>query len=262
MATKEHFQAASHGNADFLVTAIANGISVNSVNDHGRTLFHFAALGDHHELIQILVALGGNPRVQDLYGNAPMHWAALNHNFAAIKALQRAGGVCDVANRNGYTPLHSVVYGFGYAPLRNVAIGYPSRVTTALASLAAIVECTDIKFAAKSKSGHTAAEMARQYHNRAFAAVIDAVCVIRCALWLSFWYLIPRAVPRDCVTGPGCVSLVTPPVCVAKWDHGGGSTRHGSTTDSKAPSRVMWYSLCLVVTIQTPNEYRRTLPGC
>ena len=161
------FAAARAGNLPVVVAMLERGVSVNAVNECGHTLMHRAAACGHVHVIEELSRRGGNLRAKNEYGNTPMHYAAGNCDAAVIEAIMHlcdGGGASDVDN-TGWSALHWLAErASDYRP--------PARAD---AALAALVQCTDLNFSAKNRDGRTAACVAREADNEAFAIKLEQV---------------------------------------------------------------------------------------
>jgi len=221
MAIREHWSASS-----CMVAAISGNMPVNSVDWEGCSFLHEAARSNRHDIVVTLLRLGCNPiQTQNARGRTPMHYAAMHCNVATIEVLRLTGigGGCSEKDYYGFTSLHFLAFNAG------------TYTNAALASLAEIVQCTDVDFAAKNDDGQTAAELAREKGNQTFADVIDSVRVCD-ACCLSCRVLISCAV-RCGYTG---AAMVDPSQRMVEWDNGSRSTccnRNGPATIIKASSR-------------------------
>ena len=69
----ELLRAASHGAAATVEAFLARGVHPDSVTDkRGETLLHWAARVNDQAMIQLLLAHGASPAMQDMWGNTPM----------------------------------------------------------------------------------------------------------------------------------------------------------------------------------------------
>lgn len=76
---------------------------VHEVDQFGFTALH-EAVGEHTlEVVQILIAAGGNVNAQNNVGIAPLHLAAYDY---IAEELIKAGADIEIKERNGATPLH------------------------------------------------------------------------------------------------------------------------------------------------------------
>jgi ankyrin repeat protein len=69
----------------------------------GSTAMHFAAFGNHSEIIRILHAAGAHLNVQALGGSTPLHAAASGGAKKAAKVLLELGADDAVRNGEGLT---------------------------------------------------------------------------------------------------------------------------------------------------------------
>ena len=94
---------------------ITNGIDVN-IHDynHEITPLHYSVLLNNKELIAVILKHGGNPNVQDIYGNTPLHYCVTENNFGIVLMLLQSKSTKNISNLNiwnidGEIPLHLVL---------------------------------------------------------------------------------------------------------------------------------------------------------
>ena len=85
---------------------LARGADVNAQDSAGRTPLHFAATLDNPELINTLLAGGADVNLADARGDTPLHLAAIRFRPEALRALLTAGADVNVQNDHDETPLH------------------------------------------------------------------------------------------------------------------------------------------------------------
>jgi outer membrane protein assembly factor BamB len=86
------WKAAREGDLPGVQAAIAAGVDVNAATIYGATALSFAADRGHLEIVQWLLARGGDPNVKDtFYGATPMTWARSGEHFTVITALLAGG---------------------------------------------------------------------------------------------------------------------------------------------------------------------------
>jgi len=167
VATDAHLQVVLDGDLRAVVQMLDGGVSANAANGSGDTFMHCAVQKGHVHVIEELSRRGGNLRAKTKYGYTPMHWAAINCDAAVIEAIMHlcdGGGASDVDN-TGWSALHWLAErASDYRP--------PARAD---AALAALVQCTDLNFSAKNRDGRTAACVAREADNEAFAIKLEQV---------------------------------------------------------------------------------------
>lgn len=162
-ASSSHFDAAVRGDVGAVVAAIEGGVSVHAVDWDGTTVMHMAAYNGRYELVRVLIQrFNASVTAKDNYGSTPMHCAAASCNAATIQAVLGAGGGCSDVTKDGNTALHRLALWASHQP------------TTADAALAVMIKCADIYYGKKNTDGRTAADVARETGNPAFAARIDA----------------------------------------------------------------------------------------
>ena len=94
--------AAEEGHADCVRALIAGGADVNFLcldDELGGSALHLAA---NAEVLRLLLAAGGNPRLVNQFGDTPLHLA---HGAACARLLLEAGAEPNVVNQDGLTPL-------------------------------------------------------------------------------------------------------------------------------------------------------------
>ncbi|XP_019616646.1 PREDICTED: uncharacterized protein LOC109464149 [Branchiostoma belcheri] len=86
------------------------GAGANEITDiehlHGTSL-HSAASEGQTEIVQVLIAAGMDPSVQNHFKDTPLHFAASEGHTETVQALLSAGADPDVVNRMWDTPLNS-----------------------------------------------------------------------------------------------------------------------------------------------------------
>ncbi|CAK9178062.1 unnamed protein product [Ilex paraguariensis] len=97
-------------------------IELNSVDDHGRTALHVAAINGHVEVLRFLVGVGSDPTVVDSNGWTPLHFASSEGHFEAVDfllnnstyvkyALTREGKTAfTIAVDKGYSNLYDLLH--------------------------------------------------------------------------------------------------------------------------------------------------------
>ncbi len=79
---------------------------VNARDEFGRTPLYWAARADHSEVVEILLANGGDINAATPDGWTPLHTAIYNRRTKAAELLISRGADVNVKNKDGETPLH------------------------------------------------------------------------------------------------------------------------------------------------------------
>ncbi len=104
--------AATTNNPELLRNLIANGNSIDSKDEWGKTPLHLASFHGHLECVSILLANGANVNAKDdLRGGSPLHYAALNGHLEVVKLLISKRADINARNKIGGTPLHESAAG-------------------------------------------------------------------------------------------------------------------------------------------------------
>lgn len=76
----------------------------------GRTLMHYAVIGNNSGVISLLAKIGVNPNLCDDNYNTPLHFAIINNAYYAAYELLKLPNIDkDVAGEFEQTPLHKAV---------------------------------------------------------------------------------------------------------------------------------------------------------
>ena len=84
---------------------------VNAKDKNGRTMLHFAALGNKVKKAKYLIDNGSQVNAKDKNKNTPLHTAAIYGYQDIIKLLLDKGSEVNLKNKKGLTPLHCAVMG-------------------------------------------------------------------------------------------------------------------------------------------------------
>ena len=111
----------------------------------GRQPIYFAA-SQSPALIKLLLEHGAQANASNHYGHTPLHVATQNSNPEALTLLLEAGADPNAQNRNGATPMHSAATGTQDTNVWQILLHYGARLDLT------------------NKTGKTALDLARQYH--------------------------------------------------------------------------------------------------
>jgi len=98
--------AAIEGDIDSVVEILENGMDINSTDDVGSTVLHYAVSGDGSEVAKYLVSNGAEVNSLDDYQNSPLHLAAYEGNIKSAALLIKNGAHLNLLNEENETPLH------------------------------------------------------------------------------------------------------------------------------------------------------------
>lgn len=98
--------AANFGNAELIETLIAKGGDVNEEDDCGRKPIHFAAMGNKREIAKVLIEEGIDIDPKTNGGYTPLHYACLMDGEAVVRELINRGVDVNPVNRFGITPMY------------------------------------------------------------------------------------------------------------------------------------------------------------
>ncbi|KAI9199645.1 uncharacterized protein BJ171DRAFT_205538 [Polychytrium aggregatum] len=93
-----------HG-VNSVVDECFGSFDVNGCDDRGRAAVHYASVGGHAPILQLLVDWGANVHAQDMNGNTPLHLAVLSSHLDCVIVLLRAGGNVNILDKFDRTPL-------------------------------------------------------------------------------------------------------------------------------------------------------------
>lgn len=133
--------AAAHGTSEMILSLLDRGANVNAWNRRGQTpLLVCFKRNCNQEGVRILLHLGADVQVADIYGNTALHVAATCYHQNSLEEITTVediidnGGDVNAANASGYTPLHEALRSSQYG------VGETTRV---LLRAGANVHCQD-----------------------------------------------------------------------------------------------------------------------
>ena len=96
-------QAAAEGNIEAVKQHLADGTDAKS--EDGQTSLHFATIGGHKEIAELLIAASADMNAQDEKGNTPLHFAVVFVHKEIVELLIARGANVNAKNDKGWTPL-------------------------------------------------------------------------------------------------------------------------------------------------------------
>jgi len=104
-------EAAANGLQNVVIRLIGMDRDVNETDNINATPLHYATLGGHTEVVQLLVkATGCNLNAQDSLGHTPLSHAAANGFTKIVRVLLAAHANANLQDLGGNTPLHHAVH--------------------------------------------------------------------------------------------------------------------------------------------------------
>ena len=86
------YPAAESGDYTAVMSALENGLKVDQPDKEGKTLLHYAVLGDQQKLaIRLIEEYKANVNIKDKDGNSPLAYAKQYQNDVLYSVLQTAG---------------------------------------------------------------------------------------------------------------------------------------------------------------------------
>lgn len=101
----EFLEDVKNGRRDNVYKSLVRGQSANTSNGLGQTAVMFAALGNHVEILELLITNKGNVRLKDREGRTPLFWAAGSGHADAVEVLLKAGAPPNDIDRQGTSAL-------------------------------------------------------------------------------------------------------------------------------------------------------------
>ncbi|DAZ96082.1 TPA: hypothetical protein N0F65_005860 [Lagenidium giganteum] len=104
-AKDDVFHYASTGAVAKVKRAIKNGCDLNTKDDEGRTMLHWAVDRSQTEIVETLLESGALPNEQDEDGMTPLHYAVSCELEDMVRLLMKHGASPTVEDNDGETPL-------------------------------------------------------------------------------------------------------------------------------------------------------------
>jgi len=101
----EFLEDVKNGRRDNVYKSLVRGQSANTSNGIGQTAVMFAAMGNHVDIIDLLLQNKGNVRLKDREGRTPLFWASAAGHSEAVEALLKAGAPPNDIDRQGTSAL-------------------------------------------------------------------------------------------------------------------------------------------------------------
>ena len=83
--------AVQAGDTETVVDLLDGGFPIDTKDDEGRSLLHWAAMGGHITTMRLLIRRGCDVDSVDGSGLTPLHWAAAMGQTKAVRELIRKG---------------------------------------------------------------------------------------------------------------------------------------------------------------------------
>ena len=113
-ALADFFEAARRGDAEEIAELIAEGVSVDAIDNDGSTALHYASFGGHVSAVKALLKAGAKTGTLARHGGTPLHAAVAENRLKVAVALLESGSVdvdattsCATADEcdSGITPI-------------------------------------------------------------------------------------------------------------------------------------------------------------
>lgn len=106
-ADKSLFDYVKEGNMEKVKTILSTSIKsvLNSADDDGMTVLHWAADRGSKEILETLLAHGADVNVTDSENQTPLHYAASCGHLDCVKVLLQHGANAKIQDNEGNTPL-------------------------------------------------------------------------------------------------------------------------------------------------------------
>ncbi len=101
--------AAYNDETEIAELLLSKGANVNAVNREKETPLHMASDEGDKEIVKLLLGAGANVNAVEIDGKTPLHMAVENGHFEIVKLLLGAGANVNAVSKNGTVPLHVAV---------------------------------------------------------------------------------------------------------------------------------------------------------
>ncbi|MEK1829568.1 ankyrin repeat domain-containing protein [Priestia megaterium] len=102
---KEIFEYAAYGDLGKIKKLLDFGIDVNTRDEGGYTMLHWATQEGHLEVIRFLISRGSSIHLEDEEGFTPLYIASGEGYIEIIEWLIKNGADIEVKSNDGVTPL-------------------------------------------------------------------------------------------------------------------------------------------------------------
>ena len=99
-------RAVTTGDTETVADLLDRGVPIDTKDDEGKPLLHWAAEGGHVTTMRLLIRKGCDVDSVDGRGLTPLHWAAAMGQTKAVRELIRMGATKSMVARECCTPLH------------------------------------------------------------------------------------------------------------------------------------------------------------
>ena len=93
--------AVNEGKLEKVKELVSEGANPNFKIDDGSTPLHFAAVGNHEEVVEFLLEKGADINAKKEDGETPLHFAFFMHNKGMVEFLISKGADPKVKDNNG-----------------------------------------------------------------------------------------------------------------------------------------------------------------
>ena len=104
-------RAVTTGDTETVVDLLDRGVPIDTKDDEGKSLLHWAAEGGHVTTMRLLIRRGCDVDSVDGRGDTPLHRAAAMGQTKAVRELIRMGATKSLVARDCCTPLRASVKG-------------------------------------------------------------------------------------------------------------------------------------------------------
>ena len=99
------------GHTEIVADLLDSGVPIDTKDDEGMSLLHWAAVRGHVTTMRLLIRRGCDVNSVDGRGLTPLHWAAVMGQTKAVRELIRKGASKSVVAGSYGTPLHQAAIG-------------------------------------------------------------------------------------------------------------------------------------------------------